>query len=216
MIPLALVLALAAAAEQQGTAPGDSRNVRICGTVIDYTSAPPCDLRLLAVDASRNPMEITIRTAARPPQAMRPWNLIGGEVCGVGRVRTVSGRTVMEVEAPAGFEVVKPSSQPPFGEDALMTCEAGLTAPLVLSDKKPEYTSEAMRARVEGLVEMEAVVDATGRVGNVRIRKPLDPGLDQKAVEAMKQWRFKPGTLNGSPVPVLVIVEMTFHLRKAP
>jgi TonB family protein len=91
----------------------------------------------------------------------------------------------------------------------------GLVSPDVIYEKKPEYTSEAMRAKVQGTVEVEAVVNDDGSVGQVRIVRSLDDrfGLDQKAIEAVRQWRFRPGTRFGKPVPVLVLIELTFTLR---
>ena len=88
-------------------------------------------------------------------------------------------------------------------------------SPDVLYEKKPEYTSEAMRAKVQGTVEVEAVVNDDGTVGQVRIVRSLDDrfGLDQKAIEAVRNWRFRPGTRFGKPVAVLVLIELTFTLR---
>jgi TonB family protein len=73
---------------------------------------------------------------------------------------------------------------------------------------------DVMKTRVQGLVELEFVVLADGAVGDVKVVKSLHPGLDQEAVKAVKQWRFKPGTKDGQPVAVLVAAEMTFTLGK--
>ncbi len=91
----------------------------------------------------------------------------------------------------------------------------GLISPEVVFERKPEYTSEAMRAKVQGTVEVEAVVNVDGSVGQVHIVRSLDDrfGLDQKAVEAVRHWKFRPGTRFGKPVPVLVLIELTFTLR---
>ena len=91
----------------------------------------------------------------------------------------------------------------------------GVISPDVIHEEKPQYTSEAMRAKVQGVVEVEAIVLTDGTVGQVRIVRSLDDrfGLDQKAVEAVRRWRFRPGTRMGSPVPVLVNIELTFTLR---
>jgi protein TonB len=80
---------------------------------------------------------------------------------------------------------------------------------------KPNYTGDAMRAKLQGVVEMEAVVNADGSVGNVRITRSLDRtfGLDEEAIKAVKQWRFQPGMRKGQPVAVIVNVELTFTLR---
>ena len=91
----------------------------------------------------------------------------------------------------------------------------GVISPDVIHEEKPQYTSEAMRAKVQGVVEVEAVVLPDGTVGQVQVVRSLDDrfGLDQKAIEAVKRWRFRPGTLLGKPIPVLVNIELTFTLR---
>jgi protein TonB len=91
----------------------------------------------------------------------------------------------------------------------------GVTSPRVIKEVKPSYTGEAMRARIQGLVTMEAVVMPDGSVGNVQITKSLDSnfGLDREAIKTVKQWRFEPGRRLGQPVPVLIVIEMTFTLR---
>jgi TonB family protein len=91
----------------------------------------------------------------------------------------------------------------------------GVMSPEVIHEERPQYTSEAMRAKVQGVVEVEAVVMPDGTVGPVQIVRSLDDrfGLDQKAVEAVKRWRFRPGTRMGKPVAVLVNIELTFTLR---
>ena len=74
-------------------------------------------------------------------------------------------------------------------------------SPVVIREVKPNYTGEAMRARIQGMVTMEAVVMPDGSVGNVHIIKSLDNvfGLDQEAIATVKKWRFKPGMLLGKP-----------------
>ena len=91
----------------------------------------------------------------------------------------------------------------------------GVVPPRVLFEQKPGYTGEAMRAKIQGIVLLEAVVMPDGTVGQVHITRSLDStfGLDQEAIKAIKKWKFAPGTRLGQPVPVLVDVEMTFTLR---
>ena len=91
----------------------------------------------------------------------------------------------------------------------------GVSLPKVEHEVKPEYTSEAKSAGIEGTVMLSTVVRADGTVGDVAVAKSLDAtrGLDQQAVKAMKQWTFKPGTKEGQPVAVRVSVEMTFTLK---
>jgi TonB family protein len=91
----------------------------------------------------------------------------------------------------------------------------GVSSPVLIRDFKPNYTGEAMRARIQGMVVMDAIVLSDGSVGPVRITKSLDStfGLDQEAIATVKKWRFKPGLLRGEPVPVMIVIEMTFTLR---
>src|SRR5438067_1914833 len=92
----------------------------------------------------------------------------------------------------------------------------GVTQPRLLKDVKPQYTSDAMRAKIQGGVLLEVVVNVDGTVGEVRVVRSLDRwyGLDDQAVNAAKMWRFTPGTKDGQPVPVLVTIEMTFTLGR--
>ena len=93
--------------------------------------------------------------------------------------------------------------------------EARLTRPRLLREVTPQYTTEAMRARIEGTVWVDVVVLATGEVGDVNITKSLDQvyGLDQQAVAAARQWLFAPGRRNGEPVSTVVSLELFFNLR---
>jgi protein TonB len=72
-----------------------------------------------------------------------------------------------------------------------------------------------MRAKVQGRVVVECIVNADGTVGDARVVRSLDDvfGLDQEALKAAKQWRFQPGTYRGQPVPVRITIELTFTLR---
>ena len=91
----------------------------------------------------------------------------------------------------------------------------GVTAPRILRQVKPAYTSEAMRAKVQGEVLLRCVVMPDGSVGRVEIVKSLDGvfGLDQEAIKAARQWKFVPGTRLGEPVAVRVTIALDFTLR---
>jgi TonB family protein len=91
----------------------------------------------------------------------------------------------------------------------------GVTSPTVIREVKPGYTADAMRAKVQGTVRLECVVLPDGTVGRVEVIRSLDNsfGLDQEAIKAAKQWRFRPGMRQGEPVAVLVIIELDFTLR---
>jgi TonB family protein len=91
----------------------------------------------------------------------------------------------------------------------------GVTLPRMVTEARPQYTSEAMKRRIQGKVGIVAVVRADGSVGDVNVERSLDAvyGLDDNAVKAMKQWTFKPGTKDGKPVAVGISVEMAFALK---
>lgn len=91
-----------------------------------------------------------------------------------------------------------------------------VTPPRLIKETKPSYTADAMRAKIEGAVVLEAIVERDGKVGDVRVKRSLDReyGLDEEAVKAVKRWLFVPGMKDGAAVPVLIEVEMTFTLKK--
>ena len=77
---------------------------------------------------------------------------------------------------------------------------------------EPLYTAEAKANRIAGIVILELVIDRKGDVSDAEVLKPLPYGLDETAVVAVKQWKFKPGTINGEPVDVIYIITMNFRL----
>ena len=90
---------------------------------------------------------------------------------------------------------------------------SGVAPPRLLKEVRADYTDEARRANVTGEVVLEIVVRRDGTVGDVRILQRLGSGLDQRAVQAVRQWRFSPATLKGTPVDVIVEVAVDFKLR---
>ena len=84
--------------------------------------------------------------------------------------------------------------------------------PQLLWKTEPEYSEEARRARFQGSVMLALDVDSEGHPRNIRVVRSLGLGLDERAVEAVAQWRFKPGLLNGRPVNSPVSVEVSFRL----
>ena len=90
---------------------------------------------------------------------------------------------------------------------------SGITPPSVLREVKPDYTEEARRRGIAGDVVLEIVVKADGGVGQVRVLQGLGSGLNERAVDAVRQWRFAPARRYGTPVDVLVEVAVEFKLR---
>ena len=90
---------------------------------------------------------------------------------------------------------------------------SGITPPSLVREVKPIYTEEGRRRGVEGDVVMEVVVRADGSVGAIRTLRGLGSGLDQRAAEAIRQWKFSPARRFGTPVDVLVEIAVEFRLR---
>ena len=102
------------------------------------------------------------------------------------------------------------------GQDRPSTSkDPGVTLPSVVSETKPVYTQAAKDAKIQGEVQLAVVVKADGNVGDVSVTRSLDDkyGLDQAAVDAARQWTFKPGTRDGKAVPVQVELLMRFTLK---
>ncbi len=90
---------------------------------------------------------------------------------------------------------------------------SGITAPAIVREVKPDYTEEARRRGLEGDVVLEIVVRSNGSVTDVKLLRGLGGGLDQRAIEAVRQWRFSPARRYGTPVDVIVEVAVEFKLR---
>jgi TonB family protein len=88
----------------------------------------------------------------------------------------------------------------------------GVSAPALVYKVEPEYSEEARKAKFQGTVMIYVVVDEKGNPRDLRVVRPLGLGLDEKAVEAVSKWRFKPGFLNGKPVSVAATIEVNFRL----
>jgi len=108
----------------------------------------------------------------------------------------------------------------PFGDPIGIPNAAGnrgapadsTTAPVVISQVQPQYTDQARQQRLQGSVTLQLVVRTDGTVSNIQVTRSLGGGLDEAAIEAVKQWKFRPATRNGVPVDVLLSVTVNFAL----
>jgi len=88
----------------------------------------------------------------------------------------------------------------------------GVSPPRVISSPDPEYTKEARKAKYQCVCLVSAIVTEEGNTRNIKVVRAIGKGLDEKAVEAVSKWKFKPGMKDGKPVAVAVQVEVMFHL----
>jgi TonB family protein len=126
--------------------------------------------------------------ASRQPEPAVAANVSPAQDAGASPLRSPSGRAPLRVGG-------------------------SVSAPRVIYSPRPTYTAEAMKVRIEGTVAIQALVDEKGRVADARILKSI-PLLDEQALAAAKQYEFTPALRNGEPVPVLVVIELEFNLRK--
>jgi TonB family protein len=106
------------------------------------------------------------------------------------------------------------SAQTPVGP--IYKASDGVSLPVPLKKVEPRFLADAQKARTQGTVIVDCVVLPDGTVGDVRVTQSLDPSLDEEAVRAVREWRFRPGRREGQAVPVLVAIEMGFALREPP
>jgi TonB family protein len=95
------------------------------------------------------------------------------------------------------------------------TVHAQTQAPVVISRTEPEYSDQARNAKWQGAVLLRVMVDETGVPQDIQVVRALGLGLDQKAIEAVQKWRFKPGMKDGKPVAVSANIEVNFRLPEA-
>ena len=88
----------------------------------------------------------------------------------------------------------------------------GVSAPKVIFQVEPEYSEDARKAKFQGTVVIALVVDEKGNPREIRVVRPLGMGLDQKAIEAVEKWRFRPGQKDGKAVPTQATIEVSFRL----
>jgi periplasmic protein TonB len=110
---------------------------------------------------------------------------------------------------------VGPSAGPGVGAGPPGIYPAGLrgvTIPRVIYNPEPSFSDEARKAKVQGMVTLLLVVGTDGHTYDIHLRQSLGMGLDEKAIEAVRTWLFRPATLNGQPVATQIEVEVDFHL----
>ncbi len=151
--------------------------------------------------------------------AAKQWSFRPGTLASTGQPVPVAVTVVfafrLEAQKPVQGEP-PPVSFPPgddFYRDAYAPGQPGLVAPKTRRSVQPKYTSDAMRAKIQGMVEVEVFVATDGTVAKSRVTQSLDPQLDANALEAVNQWTFDAATLHNRPVPVVVKLMMEFRIH---
>jgi TonB family protein len=123
------------------------------------------------------------------------------------------GRRIPSVSRAArGAESTDMADNGPTAGEGTIHGNGGAARPRLIYGPDPEYSEQARKAGVEGAIQLQVTVDANGDVADVKVVKGLGSGLDEKAIEAVRTWKFKPGTEDGTPVRSEIAVEVSFHL----
>jgi TonB family protein len=176
--------------------PEEARRARISGIVILET----------LIDHNGVVKEVTVRKplpfglSQAAVDAVKQWSFKPG---------TKNGEAVDVIfNLPINFKL--------DSDDAPLRVGGDVRAPVVVQKVEPSYTEEARKAQINGIVIIEAIIGRDGVVKDAHVIKPLPFGLDQAAVDAVKQWKFKPGTLDGKAVDVIFNLTVNFRLDKPP
>jgi TonB family protein len=155
------------------------------------------------------PDRLRAEFGGRPEQ-----RFFGQQVCITGQVRLAGRIAHIVLDSSAHVLVRDEKAVPRFGDGAHRPCGQGAVAPKPTKEVRPDYPSgDLVRRRIEGRLLLEALVGTDGAVSGVRTLYSEVREFEPSAEAALRQWRFEPGTLNGTVVPMIVQVEMSFVLR---
>jgi TonB family protein len=117
----------------------------------------------------------------------------------------------------AALEPPAPPQEPaPTGSVTAYRIGADVSMPRPIYKVEPDYTPEAQAAHLEGTTFLSVVISPEGVARDIKLVRSLDPGLDRKAIEAVRKWKFEPGLKDGKPVPVIASIEINFRLLDKP
>jgi TonB family protein len=215
LLAMALLLAAPGSAAAQGTSPLEQR------ITINVNAVPPREVLEMIARTMGGRFELDPHVTA--PVTLRVVRVkvrtALDAICESVDCRWEHRGNTLHVQALPALPASEGAKAEPRLSDPLPTGERvytvgpGVTAPVLVKDVRPQYTDAAKQAKTQGIVVLELVVMPSGSVRDVRVTRSLSPELDQQAARAVEQWVFKPGEVDGKPVPVRVHVELTFNLR---
>lgn len=131
-------------------------------------------------------------------------------------VRVVEDLQTPDVDLPVSLDAfldIPGPPGPPSNLAGVRQVEGDVLPPVKVYAPAPTYTEEARAARVQGVVILQAIIDAAGEVSSVKVLKGLPMNLTEQAMDAVQTWRFEPATLGGEPVPVYYNLTISFSLQ---
>ena len=142
-----------------------------------------------------------------------PWGVIGPPSNGPGHGNGIGDGCCGGQGPGIGGNGAGPGPGGPGFRDAVFVAgRSGLVNPVAVYRPEPDYSEDARKAKLQGTVVLEVVVDQNGRSQVRKVLQSLGMGLDEQAIKTVSLWRFKAGTMDGKPVPVLVYVSVSFRL----
>ena len=170
--------------------------------------------------AQPTPTPVPTETQVTEPEPVEPQPLVSAPIADLAvagaatAAAPIPGNGRGDGSGDSNGDGAGPGRDRGFGGDAFRPGN-GVTSPIPMTRASPMYTAQAMRARAQGIITVECVVEPNGECGDVRIVRGFTPpfGLDEQALAAARRWRFRPGMRGGEPVPVLVNLEIEFNIR---
>ena len=227
MCALALVLGTQPQAdriEPSAAAQFIGQTKRVCGPVTGRRGGVPAEKAptLLDLGGAYPKQSLTVSITPRARRSMSPRLEVLSErldICATGKLDNTNEGLVLKIDDAHLLLGTARRPTEPFRPDLprpAQRAQEGLVGPEVVKGKtvNPKYTDAARKARIEGMVEIEAVVLADGTVGETRVLKSIDAllGLDDEAVKAVRAWKFAPATRFGQPLASVVVLVMRFDL----
>jgi TonB family protein len=224
--PLTMVAAPQTADQPIGRIAVRTGLVIVTATVTDRNGRPVEGLTVndFALTEDGAPQKILVfeflRLADAGPNAPSSQYVLGyyANPNGDGKFRKIEVTQTGDPSAKLNFRAGYFNAAPPPGPPAASVQPAAPrpaldgTPPQLILKIEPEYSEEARKAKYQGTVLLTVEIDATGHVTDAKIVRQLGLGLDQRAIDAVKRWRFKPATKNGQPVTMWTEVEVSFRL----
>jgi TonB family protein len=188
---------------------------RVKPTLSRYTSP---DAGVCAKDLVYVPVNLTVGTDGKPNEVQVEGSIDGS----IGKAAIEAVQSWQFRPGTAGEQAVDSSGTillecrdpgaPAATEGGIYRVGGGVSQPAVIFKVDPDYAEEARRAKLSGSVMLAVIVDTEGRARNIHVLKGLGMGLDEEAIVAVTQWRFRSGMKGGQPVNVRATIEVNFRL----
>ncbi len=191
-------------------------NSSLCGRVVDVSCTGPSSAvtLLLASVSGSSDWRIVIPPEDRQLFGLRLEDRYDQRlVCVPPPASALSSSESVAVREPGQLVIKDAQALSPLPDNVARTCDPDVRLPILTRDVRPQYTADAMRAKVRGSVVVRGIVDLKGAVRDLRVVRSLEPSLDDAARRAFAQWEFRPATRGGEPVVMAVSVQMVFTLR---